>query len=192
MRHVTRLVVLLGVLALLRPGTAAAQSAGDAHQLFRDRLAALSPGAWVASNAAYSQMDGGIERFGLDWDLVPGGNAARGCLWGETGDTSRAFWEFFFYWDPVLELAVIYQTSPAGAIAVGTVDPTRPESEMVSQTLVQPNGDRFEIGHTTHPEGEHVRIDRSFRRAIGASEWVTGRTYRWERREDVEAPCWRA
>jgi hypothetical protein len=188
--HIARSIVLISVFAALGFEAAAAQATESAQGIFRARISALAPGAWIASNAEYREVDGGIDRFGLDWDLVPGGNAARGCLWGVTSGTETAFWEFLFYWDPAAEQAVLYQASPAGAIAVGAVDPTRPESEMMSQILVQPNGSRREVGHTTRLEGADVRIDRSFQRAVGTTEWAPGRTYRWERQQGDAAPCW--
>jgi len=175
---------------LLLPSEARAQTDADGFEAWRARLAGIAPGAWVASNAAWEEEDGGTERYGLDWELLPGGVAARGCLWGERAQTRTVYWEFSQYWDPLAGEGVIVQTGGGGAIALGRIDPLVPETEMVVQTMVQPNGARFEIGHTAEMEGPDVRIDHSFQRAIGATEWTPGRSYRWERREGVEAPCW--
>ena len=190
MSRVLAFVSSLLLLPLLTPFAGQAQDPERAREAWRERLGALAPGVWVASNATWQEEDGGVERFGLDWVLLPGGLAARGCLWGERGESRMVFWEFSQYWDPIAEEGVLVQTGPGGALALGRVDPLVPEREIVVQTMVPPRGPRFEIGHTTETEGADVRIDHSFRRNPGATEWTPGRTYRWERHPEAGAPCW--
>ena len=187
---VAPMLVLATTVAVLLPRELGAQTHTDRLEAWRHRLARIAPGAWIASNATWQEEDGGTERYGLDWELLPGGVGARGCLWGEGGQTRTVHWEFSQYWDPLVGEGVIVQTGGAGAIALGRIDPLAPESEMMVQTMVQPDGARFEIGHTTEMAGPDTRIDRSFRRAVGATEWTPGRSYTWERRAGVEAPCW--
>lgn len=153
---------------------------------WRDRLAAEAAGAWVTSNATYRDEDGGTDRYGIDWTVLPGGMAGTACLWGERDGEITVYWYFSRLWDPVEQRGIVHQSSGAGAIAIGYQDGD--PAELV-QVMVQPNGGRMEIRHLTEFEGDDVRIDRSFQRPIGAAEWTEGRTYRWVRGEDVDSPC---
>jgi hypothetical protein len=153
---------------------------------WRAELEAEARGVWIASNAAYQEADGGIERFGLDWSVLPGGRAGRACLWGEREGAVTVFWRFSRLWDPIEERGIVHQSGPSGVVAIGTREVGSAE---LIQTLVQPNGARMELRHLTEFEGDSVRVDRSFQREPGSAEWTEGRTYRWVRSADGLSPC---
>ncbi len=163
-----------------------AQEASDERTVWTAALEAEAEGAWITSNAAYQAEDGGIERYGLDWTVVPGGMVGTACLWGERAGERTVFWRFLRFWDPIEGRGVVHQSSPSGAVALGS----RPAgSDELVQTLVQPDGSRLEIRHRTELEGDSVRIDRSWQRPPGAGAWTEGRTYRWQRHGGLESPC---
>ena len=158
----------------------------EARDAWRTSLEAEARGVWIASNAAYQEEDGGIERYGIDWSAEPGGLSGSACLWGERAGDQTVFWRFARLWDPVEGRGIVHQTSPSGAVAIGYQDGTPDE---LVQTLVQPDGRRVDIRHVTDVEGDSVRVDRTFQRPDASSAWVEGRTYRWVRRMDVVSPC---
>ena len=159
------------------------------REMWMERLAAEAPGVWIASNADYLEEDGGTEIYGLDWQVLPGGVASRGCLWGETDGVATIFWEFSQLWDPVENRGIIYQSAPNGSIAIGYYRPEWGEAEGMVQVLLAPDGSGVEIRHTTEHDGPDIRQDRSFTREIGAVEWVPSRGYRWDRSMDHASPC---
>lgn len=180
----------LAVLMALALPLAAQSGAGPATPLgaWRAALAHDSAGVWIASNATWRDEDGGTERYGLDWSVSPGESAGTGCLWGERDGDVTVHWRFHRLWDPLAERGLVYQISPAGAIATGSMDPLHPELELI-QTLVQPGGARLEIRHLQTSEGADVHLDRSFHRTAPDQPWQEARSYRWERRHDVPSPC---
>lgn len=98
-------------------------------------------------------------------------------------------WQFSQLWDPVENRGILYQSSPYGAIAIGPSYPERDGIDGMMQTLVQPDGSRMEMRHTSEHAGPDVRLDHSFDRPIGGTEWIERRSYRWVRSLDHPSPC---
>lgn len=175
------------------PGRAAAVEQETAAQKttvedWKKTLGNMTDGAWITSNHAYQTEDGGIERYGLDLELQPGGLAASGCLWGEpAGGEPAVFWRFFEAWDPVREAGFVYQSHSAGLVAFGYLEDRGPDEPQLTQDLRLPDGTINKTGHFETWEGTDTHVTRSVDFVEG--EWATGRTYSWTRDRDRRSPC---
>ena len=155
---------------------------------WKAHLADLTEGTWITSNAEYQEEDGGLDAFGMDYTLLPGGLSARGCLWSERdGVVAGVAWDFFMGWDPVEEAGLVYQSSPWGAVAIGHLRAPTPDVPELVQDLVQPNGVVLRIGHFERMDGPDRRVSRSVNLVDG--EWIPRRGYTWVRHRDRESPC---
>ncbi len=190
-------VAVATALMWINPVSASAQDVPDdgvaaeqvaARDAFVASLANMTDGAWMASNAEYRDEDGGIQTFGLALDLVPGGLAAVGCLWGEIdGEVIGVFWQFFQAWDPVAGKGLVYQSSPAGAIAIGHLDPRPDVQPELIQTMFAPDGSSVEVAHHERWTDADTRVGGSLGWDDG--EWVPQRTYTWVRERNRATPC---
>jgi len=191
-KFVLMLCVLTPVAAGL--GSGLPQAAGPAGERptaeeWRAHVAFLTRDGdhWRTSNAEYRQ-GGEPEAYGMRYVKVPGGLAARGCLWGETGGAVVAvYWHFFMGWDPRSGRGLLYQSAPNGLIGIGELTQRDgPVSESV-QTFVAPDGSSFELRHRSVEEDAETYRTESFEQRDGA--WVPRRTYTWVRRADGPVGC---
>ncbi|MEZ4416192.1 MAG: hypothetical protein R3E10_10645 [Gemmatimonadota bacterium] len=166
------------------PGPAATRTLEE----HKAELAALSGGVWIASNADYREADGGMDEYGLAWSVQPGGVSASGCLWGlKGGEVTQVFWQFFQGWDPTREVAIVYQSHPAGLIGIGTLeDRGEGEPELV-QDFWTPGSGMARNGHFERWDGTDRRISQSVE--WSDDRWVPRRSYTWVRDRNRSSPC---
>ncbi len=190
-RALLRAAIVAGAGAGVGAQAALAQGAEDAglarwkaHLEFRTRGGTV----WWTSNAAYEEEDGGIDAYLMRFDMVPGGLAAEGCLWGERdGEVVGPFWKFFMGWDPVEGKGLVYQASPGGMVGNGHATSPEEGLTIAEQVFRTPDGATASVRHETREPDADTDESRSFDGVDG--EWVPRRTYTWHRREADGPPC---
>jgi hypothetical protein len=190
-RQKIALAILVGLVSLRLP-TAAVATMQERRGLeeWRAHVASqVSDGSiWWTSNQEYVEIDGGIDAFGMRFEAIPGGVAARGCLWSIRGDeTLRPSWEFFMAWDPIEEQAMLYQVSPGGTFGFGHRRIDENGLEVAEQTFRDASGQEFKVRHETRTVDEDTREGGSFDWVDG--EWIPRRSYQWVRRPGADPPC---
>ncbi len=170
-----------------QPGVVAAQDddPAAARAAFVAKLANLTDGAWITSNAEYRATPDEDEIYGLALELMPGGMSAVGCLWGEIdGEVSGVYWNFFQAWDPVEGKGMLYQSNAGGAVGFGHFDEGR--DPVLVQEFHWPTGTEM-LGHFEEWPDADTHVAGSLARENG--EWVPRRTYTWVRKRNRPTPC---
>jgi hypothetical protein len=140
--------------------------------------------SWITPNPGGA---GGVERYGMHYELARGGMGVTGCLWGETaGQVVGVFWDFFQAWDPVAGKALVYQSGPGGDVGVG-VETRRAGREGESvQTFVWSDGSRLTQKHLLVEQGEDTLVTNALNLVDGA--WKAASAFTWHRTR-TDAPC---
>lgn len=157
----------------------------DRQLAFLETLQRQARGAWIATNAAYGEAGEGVEEYGLAYELLPGGQAALGCLWGETDrQVVGVYWQFFMAWDPVAQKGMVYQANPDGTVGFGSFED--PPGPPLIQTFVGPNG-TGRIAHSSEYPDEDTHVSGSLTMQDG--EWVQQDSWTWHLQPDRLTPC---
>jgi len=181
-------VLCVPAMSIVNPHRGAAQSTPLADWTHYLEYQTRDGTMWWTSNAQYQQEDGGIDSYATRFEMLPGGLAARGCLWGEAnGSTVGPFWEFFMAWDVREGKGLVYQIAPSGVSGIGYWWIEEDGVEMADQTYRNPDGTTNRVGHRSRVIDDDTNEGGSLNWTNG--EWVPQRTYRWERRPGAGAPC---
>jgi len=175
---VTGIQMTLGSPASAQDRTRPRIDAETARELLASR--ARGGGWWVASNAEHRTRDDRVpDYYAMRYELVPGGFASTGCMWGgRDGEPLGPFWTFLSAWDPVEEALLLYQVNSAGAVAIGHGWPGDGSAadEVAIQQIVAPGQPSARIRHLSTLSHPDTLRTRSF-------DWRDGT---WmPRREDV-------
>lgn len=135
-------------------------------------------GLWIADNSPYSEEDGGIEAYGIEWRQGIGGKSMAGRLFSLRGGEELAtHWEFRLFWHPVEQEAKAYQFGVDGTVGWGVQTPAADgHSMIIDQTFASPDGTTFRARHETHAE-DGKDIGQSFTWVDG--HWQPSRSYTW-------------
>jgi len=164
-----------------------AQSPSTGIEAWKEELEAITGGVWIASNAAYAEADG-VDEYGMEFTLEPGGLSATGCLWGDReGELVAVFWRMFQAWDPTRNAGLFYQSHAAGIVGMGYLEDRGPDEPHLVQDFRDPDGTMRRVGHFERWEGPDRRISRSV--DWSGSEWTPRREYTWVRVPNRTSRC---
>jgi hypothetical protein len=182
----------LSGLALLLSLVAARLDAGggaEVPQWFRDAVAEASRdgGVWIADNSRYRSSAEDYDSYGLEWRAGIGGTSLVGRLFGRReGREVATFWEFRQYWDPIAGEGRLQQFGQGGAFGTGAIQRLRPDTTLLDQVFVWPDGSRTRSGHLETRRGADERFSESF--DIENGDWLARRTYSWRRLRSDAGP----
>lgn len=165
--------------------------AEDAVETYREDLAGLTRDGswWHAANAPWREADGGIDAWGIRHWTLPGGLAARGCMWSEREGTPAAVhWWFFQGWDGAEARPFLYQVAESGITGFGAPLHATADSTVAEQRFRWDDGRMVTIRHATIPVDADTHRTRSS--TWTPEGWADGRSYTWRRMPArADLPC---
>lgn len=143
---------------------------------------------WTTPNPEHDPEQGGVEAYGLTFELSPDRSHVAGELVGIDAEGKRTlYWTLLAFYNPVTEKVVTQQIGWNGALLAGEVPVQPGPVQVVDMVHYNPDGS---LGFSRH-ENRFESSDRHVSRVLepkGGGEWAERQSWVWTREPLPAAP----